>query len=80
MQNLATPRTWVFGSAPIRENASAVYQSLQSFGAPLEGLAQKDFAEDGFFYQMGLPPVPIDILMGIPGIKFINLFKLLSAS
>ena len=52
------------------ENASAVYQSLQSFGAPLEGLKQKDFAEDGFFYQMGLPPVRIDILMGIPGIKF----------
>ena len=52
------------------ENASAVYQSLQSFGAPLEGLAQKDFTEDGFFYQMGLPPVRIDILMGIPGINF----------
>ena len=48
------------------ENASAVYQSLQSFGAPLEGLAQKDFAEDGFFYQMGLPPVRIDILMREP--------------
>ena len=26
------------------ENASAVYQSLQSFGAPLESLTQKDFA------------------------------------
>ena len=52
------------------ENASAVYHSLQSFGAPLEGLTQKDFAEDGFFYQMGLPPVRIDILMGIPGLAF----------
>jgi hypothetical protein len=52
------------------ENAFAVYQSLQSFGAPLEGLTQKDFAEDGFFYQMGLPPVRVDILMGIPGINF----------
>ena len=36
------------------ENAAAVYHSLQNFGAPLEGLAQKDFAEDGFFYQMGV--------------------------
>jgi hypothetical protein len=52
------------------ENASAVFQSLQSFGAPLEGLSQKDFAENGFFYQMGRPPVRIDILMGIPGIEF----------
>jgi len=49
------------------ENASAVFRSLQHFGAPLEGLTQKDFAEDGFFYQMGVPPVRVDILMGIPG-------------
>lgn len=53
-----------------QENASAVFRSLQSFGAPLEGLTQKDFAEDGFFYQMGVPPVRVDILMGIPGLKF----------
>ena len=52
------------------ENASAVFQSLQSFGAPLKGLTQKDFSEDGFFYQMGRPPVRIDILMGIPGLIF----------
>lgn len=32
------------------ENASAVFQSLQKFGAPLEGLSQKDFSEEGFFY------------------------------
>ena len=52
------------------ENASAVFRSLQHFGAPLEGLTQKDFAEDGFFYQMGVPPVRVDILMGIPGLNF----------
>ena len=32
-------------------NASAVFRSLQQFGAPLEGLTTKDFAEDGFFYH-----------------------------
>ncbi len=52
------------------ENASAVFRSLQHFGASLEGLTQKDFAEDGFFYQMGVPPVRVDILMGIPGLTF----------
>jgi len=52
------------------ENASAVYLALQQFGAPLDGLAQKDFSEDGFFYQMGVPPVRVDILMGIPGVYF----------
>lgn len=59
----------------IPKNALAVFQSLQSFGAPLEGLTEKDFAEDGFFYQMGLPPVRIDILMGIPGIEFQTAWK-----
>jgi len=58
---------WISTAA---ENASAVFQSLQSFGAPLKGLSKKDFAEEGFFYQMGRPPVRIDILMGIPGIEF----------
>ena len=52
------------------KNALAVFQSLKRFGAPLEGLTEEDFTEDGFFYQMGLPPVRIDVLMGIPGIDF----------
>ena len=52
------------------ENASSVFRSLQDFGAPLQGLSEKDFSEEGFFYQMGMPPVRVDILMGIPGIEF----------
>ncbi|MEN8246066.1 MAG: DUF6036 family nucleotidyltransferase, partial [Thermodesulfobacteriota bacterium] len=52
------------------ENASAVYHALQQFGAPLNGLTQSDFSENGFFYQMGVPPVRVDILMGIPGVQF----------
>jgi hypothetical protein len=51
-------------------NATAVYKSLQEFGAPLSGLSEADFAEEGYFYQMGVPPVRIDILMGIPGLHF----------
>jgi hypothetical protein len=43
---------------------------LLEFGAPLSGLTSKDFAEEGFFFQMGVPPVRVDILMGIPGIQF----------
>jgi hypothetical protein len=52
------------------DNAKAVYQSLSEFGAPLEGMTEADFAEDGYFYQMGRPPVRVDILMGIPGLTF----------
>jgi len=51
-------------------NAVAVYTSLKEFGAPLEGLTKDDFAEEGYFYQMGVPPVRVDILMGIPGVEF----------
>jgi hypothetical protein len=51
-------------------NAEAVYKALREFGAPLTGLTPKDFAEEGFFFQMGVPPVRVDILMGIPRIQF----------
>jgi hypothetical protein len=57
------------------ENASAVYLALQQFSAPLDGLTQSDFSEDGFFYQMGVPPVRVDILMGIPGIQFLEAWE-----
>ncbi len=33
-------------------------------------MSEDDFAEDGYFYQMGIPPVRVDILMGIPGVEF----------
>ena len=52
------------------DNALAVYQALKSFGAPLAGLSESDFSEDGYFYQMGVPPIRVDILMGIPGGDF----------
>ncbi len=48
-------------------NAQAVYGALREFGAPLAGLTPEDFAEEGYFYQMGVPPVRVDVLMGIPG-------------
>jgi len=53
-----------------RLNAIAVYKSLREFGAPLVDLTEADFAEEGYFYQMGVPPMRVDILMGIPGIIF----------
>ena len=59
---------WVEASS---ENAKNIFQSLKSFGSPLEGLTEADFAQDGF-YQMGRPPVRIDILMSISGVEFQN--------
>jgi predicted nucleotidyltransferase len=52
------------------QNATAIYAALREFGAPLAGMTEQDFAEEGYFYQMGMPPVRVDILMGIPGVEF----------
>ena len=58
---------WIDASA---ENARAVYRSLLVFGAPLAGLTAEDFAEEGSFYQMGIPPVRVDILMSLDAVTF----------
>jgi hypothetical protein len=56
------------------ENAKKVFQALKTFGAPLEGLTENDFAEAGF-YQMGRPPVRVDILMTIEGVGFADAWE-----
>jgi hypothetical protein len=58
---------WIDASA---ENAERVYRSLLAFGAPLAGVTAKDFAKEESFYQMGIPPVRVDILMSIDGVSF----------
>lgn len=55
-----------------QENAKNVYRSLKNFGVPLSGLDESDFMEEGHFYQMGRPPVRVDILMGVDGIDFLT--------
>jgi hypothetical protein len=52
------------------DNAAKVWRALAEFGAPLAGLRPDDFALEGFFYQIGQPPVRVDILMSIDGVKF----------
>ncbi len=33
-------------------------------------MTEDDFAHEGYFYQMGIPPVRVDILMSIKGLRF----------
>ena len=47
-------------------NAEALYKALREFGAPLAGLTSKDFAEEGFFFQIGVPPVRSGCIDGNP--------------
>jgi hypothetical protein len=53
-----------------QDNAKSVYLALKEFGAPLENLTPDDFTHEGYFYQMGRPPLRVDIMMSIPGMKF----------
>lgn len=52
------------------ENASRVMQALAVFGAPLDQVAQDDFASPGVVFQIGVPPGRIDILTDLTGIYF----------
>ncbi len=57
------------------ENADAVYAALKEFGAPLANLTADDFTHKDYFYQMGRPPLRIDIMMSIPGVEFEEAWK-----
>jgi hypothetical protein len=52
------------------ENASRVIHALRAFGAPLEGVTAADFSRPGIIYQVGLPPLRIDVLTELTGIDF----------
>jgi len=58
---------WVEAS---EDNAGRVYAALREFGAPLRGLSPADFLESGMLYQIGVPPVRVDILTSIDGVEF----------
>jgi len=55
---------------PKVENAKRVYGALKGFGAPLKGIRVKDFTKKSIFYQIGIAPVRVDIIMGISDLEF----------
>ena len=57
------------------ENADAVYAALKAFGAPLANLTADDFTRQDYFYQMGRPPLRVDIMMSLPGVEFEEAWK-----
>ena len=60
---------WIEATA---ENADRCFRALASFGAPLAGLGPLDFTQQGYIYQMGVPPFRVDILMSLRGLSFEN--------
>jgi predicted nucleotidyltransferase len=52
------------------ENADRVIEALREFGAPLHDLRVTDLALPGVVFQIGLPPLRIDVLTAIDGVEF----------
>ena len=55
---------------PEPDNAARVLAALKSFGAPLQELTETDLASPGLIFQIGVPPVRIDVLTAIDGVEF----------
>ena len=55
---------------PAPENAARVWAALAKFGAPVADVSVEELARPGFFYQIGVAPVRIDILTAIDGVSF----------
>ncbi|MGI9304617.1 MAG: hypothetical protein ACR2RB_18215 [Gammaproteobacteria bacterium] len=58
---------WV---SPNLRNAQRLIKALKAFGAPLHDLTESDLAEPGVVFQIGVPPVRIDLLTAIDGVDF----------
>ena len=55
---------------PDADNARRTLKALAAFGAPTADLHESDLATPGLIFQIGVPPVRIDILTSIEGVAF----------
>jgi len=51
-------------------NAQRVINALLAFGAPLSDLTAADLSKKETIFQIGLPPIRIDIITNIDGVEF----------
>jgi hypothetical protein len=55
---------------PDPANARRVLDALRSYGAPLHDLTETDLSTPGVVFQIGVPPLRIDVLTAIDGVTF----------
>jgi hypothetical protein len=55
---------------PTPANAVRVLRALADFGAPLQDLSAEDLSHPGLIFQIGVPPVRIDVITAIDGVEF----------
>jgi hypothetical protein len=56
-------------------NAKKVFKSIKEFGFPMNKLKVKDFTSEDLIFQMGYPPVRIDVITSVDGLEFDKSFK-----
>ncbi len=52
------------------ENAQRVLKAISEFGAPLGDLTVDDLSKPGTIFQIGMPPLRIDVITEIDGVEF----------
>jgi predicted nucleotidyltransferase len=62
---------WINSS---ESNAEKLVNVIQEFGLASLGLTKSDFMQKGYVTQIGYPPLRIDILNTIDGVKFENAY------
>jgi len=55
---------------PHPSNAARAIAALATFGAPLQDLTESDLAAAGTIFQIGVPPIRIDVITSIDGVTF----------
>lgn len=55
---------------PDPRNARRVLKALKEFGTPLHDLSETDLAKEGTVFQIGVPPLRIDLITAIDGVGF----------
>ena len=58
-----------------RANGRRAFAALREFGAPLHDLRVEDLATPGVVFQIGLPPLRIDVLTVIDGVEFSSAWR-----
>jgi hypothetical protein len=58
---------WVDATAT---NAPRIMRALTRFGAPLADISERDFAQPGVVFQIGVAPGRIDLLTELTGLTF----------
>jgi predicted nucleotidyltransferase len=52
------------------ENAEKVLEALREFGAPVNTITPRDLCTPEVFFQIGVPPNRIDMIVTVPGVEF----------